>query len=252
MKSGVPGVDECRRIWNSGRTLAEVTPQLLHTRLNPRITSSAIDNAQQPDAETTQTPLVWTMLEETEDLNSVEWLLNKCLFGKLAPLKLLQSGVTVPLEIGERQSACSRLETVIKVTVQRRSRYVQNPDDILLEDTVGKLLKEWKDDYRSWMNQASQRDWYHLEVDERHEFERTRFRAFLWKMCGHYDLPRFWLRVPASWMSLRIFKQMYVDGDPWLSKNTKMQRAVQAVGDALTAKRKQMNSAARGYERTRR
>ena len=186
---------------------------------------------------------MWTMLEETEDLNSVEWLLNKCLFGKLAPLKLLQSGVTVPLEDGERQSACSRLETAIKVTVQRRSRYVQNPDDILSEDTVGKLLKQWKDDYRSWMNQASQRDWYRLEVEERHVFERTRFRVFLWKMCGHYDLVRFWLRVPASWMSLRIFKQVYVDGDPWTSDNTKMKRAVQAVRYSLT-------NAARVYEST--
>ena len=231
MKSGVPGVDECRRIWTDGRTLEDVAPQLWHTRLDPRIMSSVIDNAQQPDAETTQAPLVWTMLAETDHRESVEWLLNCCLYGKLASLKLLQTGVTVPLEQDETYSASIRLETLIKVTEQRRSNYVRNPNDILPEDTVTKLLNDWKGDYTAWMNQSSQRAWYRLKVSQRHEFERKRFRNFLFKMCGNYDLVRFWLRVPASWMSLRIFKEVFVDGQE--ETTIKMNRAVEAVRNAV-------------------
>ena len=215
------------------RTLEEVAPQLCDTRLDSRTTFSVIDNAQQPDAGTTQAPLVWTMLEETDDPESVEWMLNSFLWGKLAALKLLQTGVTVPLEQDETYSASIRLETLIKVTEQRRSNYVRNPNDILPEDTVTQLLNDWKKDYTSWMNKSSQRIWYGLKVSERREWTRKRFRNFFFKMCGNYDLVRFWLRVPASGMSLRIFKEVFVDGEQETSKNIKMNRAVQAVRYAL-------------------
>ena len=218
---------------DSGHTLEAVARQLWDTRLESSTSVPVIDNVQQPDAGITQAPLVWTMLEETDEPESVEWLLNSYLWGELASLKLLQTGVAVPLEQDETYSASIRLETLIKVTEQRRSNYVRNPNDILPEDTLTELLNDWKADYTAWMNQSSQRIWYGLKVSQRREWTRTRFRNFFFKMCGNYDLVRFWLRVPASWMSLRIFKQMYVDGDPWLSNNTKMKRAVQAVRYAL-------------------
>ena len=147
VRSDVPGVDECRSIWlDSGHTLEEVAQQLCDTRLDPWDTFPVIDNVQQPDAGITQAPVVWTMLEETDDPESVERVLNSYLWGKLAALKLLQTGVTVPLEQAETYSASIRLETLIKVTEQRRSNYVRNPNDILPEDTVTELLNDWKGD----------------------------------------------------------------------------------------------------------
>ena len=160
-------------------------------------------------------------------------VLNTYLFGKLGSLKLLQTGVAVPLEQDETYSASIRLETLIKVTEQRRADYVRNPNDILPEDTVTKLLDDWKGDYTAWMNQSSQRAWYRLKVSQRHEFERKRFRNFFFKMCGCHDLVIFWLKVPASATSLRIFKDVYVDGEE--ENAIKLSRAVQAVRDWLAA-----------------
>ena len=160
VRRDVPGVVECRSIWlRSGHTLEEVAQQLCDTRLDPRTTFSVIDNVQQPDAGITQAPLVWTMLEETDKPESVEWLLNSYLWGELASLKLFQTGEAVPLEQDETYSASIRLETLIKVTQQRRLNYVWNPNDILPEDTVTRLLNDWKKDYTSWMNKSSQRIW---------------------------------------------------------------------------------------------
>ena len=232
VRRDVPGVDQLRSIWiDSGHTLEAVARQLCDTRLESSTSVPVIDNVQQPDAGITQTPLVWSMLQEIDELASVEWLLNSYLWGELASLKLLQTGEAVPLEQDETYSASIRLETLIKVTQQRRLNYVWNPNDILPEDTVTRLLNDWKKDYTSWMNKSSQRIWCGLRKDERREWTRKRFRVFFFKMCGNYDLVRFWLRVPASGMSLRIFKDVFVDGHG--SSDIKMQKAVQAVRYAL-------------------
>ena len=188
---------------------------------------------QQADAGITQAPFAWAMLEETHDPEPVEWLLDSYLSGERASLKLLVTGDAVPLEQDEAFPPIIRLETFIKVTKQRRSNYVNHPNDILSEDTLTELLNDWKADYTAWMNQSSQRTWYRLKVSQRREWTRTRFRNFFFKMCGNYDLVRFWLRVPASGMSLRIFKEVFVVGGKETSKNIKMNRAVQAVRYAL-------------------
>ena len=108
---------------------------------------------------------------------------------------------------------------------------MRKPNDILAESTLKALLDEWKADYTAWMNQSSQNAWYSIKASQRREWTRTRFRNFFFKMCGNYDLFRFWLRVPASWMSLRIFKEVFVDGQ---EKTTiKMNRAVEADRDAI-------------------
>ena len=79
-------------------------------------------------------------------------------------------------------------------------------------------------------------EWYRTKHSERHEFERKRFRNFLFKMCGCYDLVIFWLRVQASWISLRIFREVFgeeriVAGQE--ETKIKMNRAVEAVRDAV-------------------
>ena len=106
------------------------------------------------------------------------------------------------------------------------------------------------EDYTAWMNQSSQATFDRLKVSQRGEWTkkrfrnfilkgqrfkgewfRTRFPNFLFKMCGCYELVLFWLRVPASSMSLRIFKEVFVDGEE--ETTIKMNRAVQAVRDWL-------------------
>ena len=209
MHNGKGILAECRRIWKKHRTLEEVAAELCDVRLDRRTMVPCIDNVQQSDAGITQAPSVWRMLEETDDPASVEWLLEKCLWGNLGSLKLLQTGVVVPLEQEEQYSASIRLEMLIKLTQQRRSRYVDNPNDILPEDKVTELLNHWKEDYTTWMTESAQRGWYDAPPRKQHDYIRTRWRNFLWKMCGHYYLVVFWLYVPASWRTLRIFKQIF-------------------------------------------
>ena len=188
---------------------------------------------QQADAGITQAPFAWAMLEETDDPEPVEWLLDSYLSGERASLKLLVTGDAVPLEQDEAFPPIIRLETFIKVTKQRRSNYVNHPYDILSEDTLTELLNDWEDDHTAWMNRSAQRTFYGLKVSQRREWTKNQFRNFIFKMCSNDDLVRFWLRVPASGMSLRIFKEVFVDGEQETSKNIKMNRAVQAVRYAL-------------------
>ena len=181
----------------------------------------------------TQAPFAWAMLEESHNSEAVEWLLDRYGSGELAALKLLWTGEAVPLEQAEAFPPIIMLETFIKVTRQRRFIYVNHPYEILSEDTLTELLNDWEDDHTAWMNRSSQRTFGRLKASARREWTKNQFRNFLRKMCSNDDLVQFWLRVPASGMSLRIFKEAVVDGEQETSKNIKMNRAVEAVRYAL-------------------
>jgi hypothetical protein len=233
--------DGCRATWSSCGSLEEVAQLLCNTRLCPLSNS-----VEQPVPSITQAPSVWALLEEDpENHGIIQWLLDYLLWGdKLMALKLLQTGETIPLEEEEVQPPHIRLETLIKVTEQRRSKYIKNPNDILPEHTLKILHDEWKDDYKAWMNRSSQARWNSTHPRKRHEYQRTRFRTFLFQMCGSYDLVMFWLRVQASWTSLCIFQEAFqpflgkertdVPLDPKereAAKKAAMDRAVESVRD---------------------
>jgi len=185
---------ECRTIWQEAYHLDDVAQKLCNTRL-----CHGSNSAEQPAPGITETPAVWMLLEGPSDSDDVwannaaaEWLFVMFLGG----------------EEGEEQPPHIRLETTIKVTRQRRSMYTRKPDEILPPETLKRLLDEWKADYKAWMNQSSQDAWRRLpSKKDRHEYERTRFRTFLFKMCGCYQLVMFWLRVPASRDSLSMFQK---------------------------------------------
>lgn len=224
-KPGEPGIEECRAIWQYQNTLDEVAQQLCNTRLRP-LTVSAIGTVEQRAVAITQAPSVWAMLEDALAPGALQWLLDTFLFGKLASLKLLQTGEAIPLEQEEPQPASIRLETLLEVTKQRRSKWIQKTNDILSEEILKSILDEWKADYKAWMNQSSQDEWHRTKYAKRHDFERKRFRNFLFKMCGCYELVIFWLRVPANWISLRIFWDAFNE-----ERIGVVNRAVEAVRD---------------------
>ena len=97
-----PGeVEECRAIWHN-RSLDEVAQQLCNTRLRPLSTRPFIGSVEQSAGAITQAPSVWAFLEEPRAMeeppanDALQWLLDKFLYGKLASLKLLQTGETIP------------------------------------------------------------------------------------------------------------------------------------------------------------
>ena len=139
------------------------------------------DSVEQLVPAISQSPSVWALLEQDpawalreEDTAHValQWLLNDCFFGKLGSLKLLQTGETIPFEEDEEQLPHIRLETLIKITEQKRSKWIRNPNEILPEEILKRVLDEWKADYLAWMNQSSQNRWYTIARSQRHVFER--------------------------------------------------------------------------------
>ena len=129
-----PGeLEECRAIWQHNTSLDEVAQQLCNTRLRPFSTRPFIGSVEQSAGAITQAPSVWAFLEEPPAReeppanDALQWLLDKFLFGKLASLKLLQTGETIPLEEEEEQPAHIRLETLIKLTEQKRSKWIEKP-----------------------------------------------------------------------------------------------------------------------------
>ena len=115
------------------------------------------------------------------------------------------------------------------------SKWIQNTNDILPDETLKLLLDEWKDDYESWMNQKTQDEWRRLQRSNRREWTSVRFGNFLFKICGFYHLVIFWLYVHASPTSLSIFRQVFCEETSSVWKETsddKLKRAVQAVRDA--------------------
>ena len=202
-------LEECRAIWKD-TSLDEVAQELCNTRLRPLSTRPFIGSVEQSVGAITQAPLVWALLEEPAASYATQWLLDKFLCGNLASLKLLQTGETIPLEEEEEQPAHIRLETLIKLTEQKRSKWIQHTNDILPHDTIKLILDEWKDDYESWMNQKTQDEWRRLQRSNRREWTSVRFGNFLFKICGFYHLVIFWLYVHAASTSLNIFRKVFL------------------------------------------
>ena len=236
-------LEECRAFWQRYECLHQVAQHLCTTRLrSPR--NKIIRGVEQPAKAITQAPAVWALLdqpstneafEEPPANDALKWLLETCLFDSLASLKLLQTGKTVPLEQDEEQPAHIRLQTLINLTEKKRSNWIVNTDDILPDATFKVLYDNWKDDYESWMNESAQNQWWSVPKKKRHDWTRSRFRNFLFKIVGSYELVVFWLYVKASWSSLDIFKQVFAEEGSGAKKEKaedKMKRAIRLVRDS--------------------
>ena len=221
---------ECRTIWQYSQSLDEVAEQLKDVCLSCDALQLENSSVAQPAAAITQTPSVWSLLEPAEDTNgsdgAVQWLLTKCFHGKLGSLKLLQTGEVIPLENGEFQPPNMRLETLIVLTQERRRRWIRCDEEIMPLRKLQKLLRQWRLDKRSWMSEAGQADWHKHSAECQHHLLRSRFRAFLFHMCGCYELVIFWLRVKPSWHSLCIFYDVFAQESEH-SRRQKLEMAVE-------------------------
>ena len=141
-------------------------------------------------------------------LHRAGWLVNPLLNG--ARVSVLNKTCKHALEGWPRQLEYlhTRHAAVISVFRQKREKWIQDPDDILPRETVSTILNQWKNDYESWMNSASQERVLRVSARTRHDYLRVTFRAYMFKMAGDMQLARFWLHVKPSWCSLRIFTEM--------------------------------------------
>ena len=227
---------EIKSIWHAASNLDEVAKALQDTCLPFGVYDSPHAGAEQPAEVITQAPLAWQLLE-APDLsiaeNALQWLLHKCFGNKLASLKLSRTGQVIPLDNDERQPPHIRLHIMMSVLQERRRRWTRSNDEILPFEIGKALMCEWQDDYTSWMSQAAQEEWYKKFYSQlrnnkwrkdTHHFEKSRFRNFLWKMCGCYELVLFFVRVQPSWHSLAIFHEFFIE-----EKSTAVEKAVKRI-----------------------
>ena len=103
---------------------------------------------------------MWELFEDRHfrghALADVQWLTDNFMHENLPTLKLLQTGETVPLKPNETQLPIFRLETIMRLTKQRRSKWIQCPNDVLTVDSLRQAFNDWKDDYKTWMDPWSQ------------------------------------------------------------------------------------------------
>ena len=179
--------------------------------------------------------LVWELFEDRHfrghALADVQWLTDNFMHEDLPTLKLLQTGETVPLKPNETQLPIFRLETIMRLTKQRRSKWIKCPNDVLTVDSLRQAFNDWKDDYKTWMDPWSQVQLCRIHQKKKHEFTRKRFRTSLFKMCGSYEFIVFWIRVRASSTSLRIFR-MHFEGY-WQKLHQQSKERVRRLNDAV-------------------
>ena len=178
-------LEECHAIWQLP-SLDAVAQQLCNTHLrNPR--NKIIRSVEQPAGAITQAPSVWALLREPLANDALEppandalqWLLEKYLWGSLSSLKLLQTGEAVPLEQDEEQPAHIRLQTLMNLTEQKRSKWIKDTNDILDKKTFKLVYDDWKDDNKAWMNESSQNEWYWVLDAEKTCLDKCSIPQFL-------------------------------------------------------------------------
>lgn len=244
---------QLKTIWTSGCCLEEMAKILQQDLLS----NSCIDflshdeNVTTSDTTMTNAPDVWTMLEHADeddegiDIETViEWLCSNCLQGDIAHCRLEKNGTLTQLEDSEEQMPHLRLQTIIDLTRQKRQPYDRSSDQVLEDEQVQTIISDWKTNHSAWMNETAQSD--RVQSKKRkswHHRKRDRFRTFLYQMAGCYELVIFWLYVPASWRTLRIFYSIYAE-ESTLSKTKRCRMAVNSVR-ALFAQPEYQNVCAR-------
>ena len=111
---------------------------------------SGSDSAEQPAL-----PNVAALVDSIS-MESLNWLVENFLWGTISQYSLASNGTLTYNPSGERVSAGVKLELLIKLTRERRERFlhgVGNPTEFILsEDQLKKILTDWKKDYHAWMH----------------------------------------------------------------------------------------------------
>ena len=82
-------------------------------------------------------------------------------------------------------TAAEKLEELIVETHARRVRHCCDPArEIVKDDDLKRMLKEWKEEYRVWMRPEALRSTEAMSPPQWHQYLRTAFRAHLFHLVG--------------------------------------------------------------------
>ena len=152
------------RRWLDSETMMTCGDNVRVKRVQAAVTILQRPNPGQPDLRDLQKAENWNVSYRIagrtktlpEILADVQWLTDQFMHEDLPTLKLIQTGETVPLKPNETQLPIFRLETIMRLTQERRSKWIQCPNDVLTVDRLKQALNDWKDDYKTWMDAGSQ------------------------------------------------------------------------------------------------
>jgi hypothetical protein len=157
-------------------------------------------------APNTACPHVAALLE-CVSTESLDWLVQYFLWGKVSNYTLSCDG-TLAFNQGRGQvSADIKLELLIKLTRERRETFCANTNmDILTEDELQIVLKDWKSNYKQWIHPETLRRSYSLTQQGWHQMLRKSFRSFLFHLVGCYEMSIFFLVAPFTPDNLDLFR----------------------------------------------
>ena len=105
-------------------------------------------------------------------------------------------------------------------THARRVRHCRDPArDIVKDNDVKRMLKEWKEEYRVWMRPEALRSTEAMSPQQWHQYLRTAFRAHLFHFVGCYEMTVCFLIAPLNSKTLKIF-QLAAEETAHLSHDT--------------------------------
>ena len=97
-------------------------------------------------------------MQHSIDEGTLDWLTSTYLWGDAAHYGYSDDG-RKRYQSGRVYAAAEKLEELIEETHARRVRHCCDPErDILQDNDIPRILKEWKDEYRVWMRPEALQD----------------------------------------------------------------------------------------------
>ncbi len=120
-----------------------------------------------------------------------------------------------------------KLDIMLKLAHRHRAEFIKHGNEILTKEQYTALHGAWKNDWRSWMDESTQKQWWDRYNNRKkkghgnHAFTHGRFRTFMWQIAGSLELLQFFLYVPQSYQNFCIFHATFsVFQGVWREKGT--------------------------------
>ena len=148
--------------------------------------------------------------EDSEDL--LDWLRVRFFWEAIAKYSISSDG-TVRLQENVTCAPLDKLEMLLRVTSEQRTKYLENIGRqhletvyVFTEAECNVIFESWPyKDWRLWMHPEKVAECENKSEHQRKQTVRTAHRAFLHQLVGCYQLAVFFVYVPFSFQNLQAF-----------------------------------------------
>ena len=161
-----------------------------------------------------------------EDEEMLQWYLDTFLFGQLGTMYIASNGICLPTSEETPQAPYIKLDILLRVAAHQRGLWIEDANEVLTGDKYIQLHHAWMDDWKSWMTQEAQEEWY---TKGNHHWTKSRFKNFMFKIAGSAELLQFFLYVPHTSRNFRIFYDTFRTMSDDMRRNERLMQAVEEV-----------------------